>query len=353
MLPATTGLFHVRDERIETQMKRQHTRATPGHAQVIHTLAWRTLQRVAQIGAVLVLLFTIVSLFARFHWRCEQLCHFPLQYGWLLSVAAAVFFIHRDRRFAMASVVGAAANFLFVVPIYLPSQQPLGSGPAWKLISYNVLASNERFADVAVWLRQEQADVVILLEVDERRRAAVEDLGDMYPHQHVIVRNDNFGLALLSRVPWKEVDTIELGPARLPSIVARFDAGGIQGTVIGTHPLPPATARSAMFRNKQLQALADFARQAERPVVLAGDLNVTSYSPQFRELSLRSALRDSRQGHGIHASWSPGVGFLAIPIDHCLVSREVAVVSRHVGPYLGSDHRPVVVELRTPDLPSR
>jgi len=36
---------------------------------------------------------------------------------------------------------------------------------------------------------------------------------------------------------------------------------------------------------------------------------------------------------------------LRVPIDHCLVSSELAVVNHEVGPDLGSDHFPVLVTL--------
>ncbi|MCU0878609.1 MAG: endonuclease/exonuclease/phosphatase family protein, partial [Pirellulaceae bacterium] len=85
-------------------------------------------------------------------------------------------------------------------------------------------------------------------------------------------------------------------------------------------------------------------RPAE-PLVLAGDLNLTEHSPYFRDLLRASGLADTRQGIGIQASWSPRVPLLSLPLDHVLVSRELAVVSRRLGPPLGSDHRPVVVQL--------
>jgi len=42
---------------------------------------------------------------------------------------------------------------------------------------------------------------------------------------------------------------------------------------------------------------------------------------------------------------------LLIPIDHCLHSREVRIVRKQIGPDVGSDHYPVVVDFFLPDTP--
>jgi endonuclease/exonuclease/phosphatase (EEP) superfamily protein YafD len=39
---------------------------------------------------------------------------------------------------------------------------------------------------------------------------------------------------------------------------------------------------------------------------------------------------------------------LGIPLDHCLVSPELAVVDRRRGPHVGSDHLPLLIEIQLP-----
>jgi endonuclease/exonuclease/phosphatase (EEP) superfamily protein YafD len=211
-------------------------------------------------------------------------------------------------------------------------------------LAFNVLGKNAQHDRVVRYLREQSADLVLLMEVNDAWASTVANLKDLYPQQHVVARDDNFGIALLSRVAWRNIATLELGEANVPSIVAQFDFPPGACTLIGTHPLPPGSHRLAELRNEQLHELAQLAHQLPGPVVLAGDLNTTSYSPYFSDLLSSSGLRDSRQGRGIQASWGP-LPFFEIAIDHCLVSADVAVLERHVGPHLGSDHRPVLVEL--------
>jgi endonuclease/exonuclease/phosphatase (EEP) superfamily protein YafD len=98
------------------------------------------------------------------------------------------------------------------------------------------------------------------------------------------------------------------------------------------------------MRDAQLAAIAAAARSKNGPLVLAGDLNVTSWSAAFDLLTDRTRLVDSRAGFGVQPSWPKWFGPGRIPIDHCLVTPEIAVRDRFVGPDLGSDHFPIVVD---------
>lgn len=56
-------------------------------------------------------------------------------------------------------------------------------------------------------------------------------------------------------------------------------------------------------------------------------------------------MKDSSEGRGLQWSWPAGFRPLAIPIDHCLTSSGLRIDSRGMGPYIGSDHFPLVVDL--------
>lgn len=307
----------------------------------------RVLVLLVAAPTLFVLLLTIASFFARHWWRAEQFCHFRLQYGWLLALAAVALLLTREKRFAALAAIGAAVNFGFVLPIYFPSAQPRSNGATTKIVSYNLLSSNDRYDDVGDFLRQEQADVVLLYEVSLEWDLQLKKLDDLYPHQHLIPQRNNFGIAVLSKVSWEQIGIVDYGTQNAPSLIIRFQDLPGPRTIIATHPLPPASPQATEMRNLQLEKIATDSRRARKPVVVCGDLNITSYSPFFRDLLRNGHLRDSRQGLGVQASWSPRIPLLfTIPIDHCLVSAEIEVASRRVGPKLGSDHRPVIVELR-------
>ncbi len=78
--------------------------------------------------------------------------------------------------------------------------------------------------------------------------------------------------------------------------------------------------------------------------MVLGDLNVTPWSPFFRDLLREGALRNARKGYGLRPTWPTMLPPLLIPVDHCLVSSGVTVHDCRAGRNVGSDHYPLVVD---------
>ena len=79
-----------------------------------------------------------------------------------------------------------------------------------------------------------------------------------------------------------------------------------------------------------------------------GDLNVSPWSAEFRQLLKDSQLRDSTKGFGLQPTWPTHVRLMQIPIDHLLYSSDIKIIDRRVGPNIGSDHYPLIVDLQIP-----
>ena len=211
-------------------------------------------------------------------------------------------------------------------------------------MSANVRTSNRNYERFLKAVRAADPDVLLVMEIDEGWLQALEAIRDDYPHGTSAPRPDNFGIGLLSKLPVDEQEIKYVGSAGVPSIQARLKVGDGTVGVVGTHPLPPI-GKNSTLRNEQLSATADLVAGMDGPVIVAGDLNATPWSPFFRRLLDRSGMRDSRRGFGVQATWPSSLGPAGIPIDHVLVSDEVYVKDRQVGPTFGSDHRPVIVDV--------
>jgi endonuclease/exonuclease/phosphatase (EEP) superfamily protein YafD len=217
-----------------------------------------------------------------------------------------------------------------------------------RLLSCNVLMTNHKFDPLLSLLRQAQPDFFALMEVDRRWIAALEATHEAYPYSHHLLQGGRFGIAIYSRRPWERIDELWMGSHHAPVLRAQFLIDGRPLVVYCTHTMSPATRWQAAQRNLELIDLAQMIANERDPVVLAGDLNTTGWSPWFSDLLQTARLRDSRQGFGVQASWPAPFMLLGIPIDHCLISPEIQVSDRRLGPRVGSDHLPIVVDFGLP-----
>ncbi len=296
-------------------------------------------------GSLLVSSATLVALAAEWWWPFDLLTHFRVHYIWILTPLAIALLI--ARRYLVALIAGGCLlwNLALVVPDYFgPTPSAEGSVDI-RLMTVNVCTSNRDYERFLAMIRAADPDVILLMEIDDDWLTALDQLRDDYPHSEIAPRADNFGIALLSKLPMETHRVRYVGSAGLPSIESRLLVGDTVFNFFGTHPLPPVNADNYSLRNEQLAATADLVARMEGPKIVAGDFNVTPWSPFFGRMLTRSGLRDSRRGFGVQATWPSHWGIGGIPIDHVLVSDDVAVKDRRVGPAFGSDHRAVIVDL--------
>ena len=87
------------------------------------------------------------------------------------------------------------------------------------------------------------------------------------------------------------------------------------------------------------------------PVLLAGDWNTPVWSPAYASTLSRAGLQASERSlwpaaTRIFASVA-GIN-IGTPIDHIAVSKGIGVADFFAGPGFGSDHLPVVADLKLP-----
>jgi endonuclease/exonuclease/phosphatase (EEP) superfamily protein YafD len=292
---------------------------------------------------LLALLPAWLGLFGAWDWRLDLLAHFRWQY---VAVALAVMACAALGR--MRVVLGLALLTLLlnaaVIGRVAWSSGPRDTGMAndfsLRVLSYNVLTSNQRRQATLDYLLQSGADVIVLLEVDDRWMDVLAPLQQRYPHHLAAPSADNFGIALFSRVPLEQAGLLHLTPASAASLTATLTHQGRRLTVIGTHPVPPLDRDWARARDAQLAALSAHVGQLGEPVLVVGDLNATPWSQGLR-IATAGPLQFRSFDAPVAPTWrarSP----VALPIDHALCTAPLVITQRSVGPDLGSDHRPML-----------
>jgi len=330
----------------------------------------------------LLALSTLASLFGRLHWGFELLSHFRVQLAALslalLGLGCLLIGLGRHWRGALVAGLMLAVNAAPLLP-YLgllegngdahasispaststlaAAQGPdsaVGVNAGFKAISFNLYRGQVRPADLLDFVRAEEPDLLLLTELPDNDRAVERLLLPLergLPFRLEDRRGSIFDVVLLTR--WRPVAfrfdrRIDSEHPVLAADLCHPSRATEQGClrVIALHAVNPAApiGRGIFWRNRQLELAAQYASARDGRTLLLGDLNLTPWSPYFGDLLQLGRLRDSGVGHGLAPSWTGASPLLGLSIDHALIGDRLTVQDRRLGPAMGSDHRPLIVD---------
>ena len=277
----------------------------------------------------------------------DNLSNFAVHFGLAFLALAALLTWRRSPGWAAGAAAAAVLALAPVAPWYFGRDEPAAASPAVRFLLANVYYRNRHKRRLLERVAEESPDVVALVEVNLSWLRRLRVLREQYPYHFERPDEAYVGLALYSRFPIEDARVLELrGESSTPAIAATLKAPGGDVEVVLVHPMSPLNAEFIRRRNEQVLALARYAQGVEKPLVMAGDLNLTMWNRGYRPLAEIAQLHNARAGHGAEPSW-PALGPLGVPIDHVLGSRGVRFEDfRVLGP-IGSDHLPVFAEFST------
>lgn len=293
-------------------------------------------------------ILTIAGFFSQYGWGFDLASHFRVQYAAVQILCALLCFLQKKKRLLLLTSVFLVINISQILPLYFLSgmtQAPAGNAVKIKVLVINIHNENRQHEKVAAYIKKVNPDVLALEEINERWFNQLAETLKEFPNKKFVLREDNFGIGLFSKLPPSQMAVEYYGQAHVPSILASFSIKDKSLDFLFTHPLPPASQDYFDWRNAQLSEIASLRAQFNDNLVVVGDLNTTSWSHHFKDFQRKMRLQDSRKGFGVQVSWPTMFPLFGITIDHCLVSPQVRVLTRQVGPDIGSDHYPVYIEL--------
>lgn len=270
--------------------------------------------------------------------------HFRLQYFIFLIISSVLYFLAGKPTFGIGASIFALLNLSLLMPFYFKMPVSCSDEKTHRVLLANILKRNQSYERVREMIQKYNPDFAVLIEVSQKWMQELECLQSEYPFSKSAPRTDDYGLALFSRHPIRQAEIQYFGDTDRPTIVAQIDLAGKIILLVIPHPSPPKSNHDAILRNRQLNEIAQYLANHNGPKFLIGDLNITPWSPYFRDLLDQGCLRESRIGFGLQPTWPTTMPALYIPIDHILISPEIRVYKHQLGPRIGSDHRPVSVD---------
>jgi len=306
--------------------------------------------------AVLAVVACLGGLVARWHMYFELLTHFQIQYMAASAIAAIGLFVCGNRRLAIVPAIVALAIVLRISPWFLSSSLAVESdtGKPLRVMLFNIHEPNRQHDAVIDEIRSANPDLVVFQEVNDRWAAELEVLDDVWSYAHYQRAAMLRGNLVRSRFPMREiVHEPSVSDINAPSLRLTLDVDGLDVALLVAHPPPPHQPYFAALRNQELQRLARRSTELPQPLMLIGDLNTTMWSPYYSDFEAASGLVNTRRGFGIIATFPMNeYRLLRVPIDHCLVSPDIAVTSCRRGHASGSDHAPLIVDVVLPPVSS-
>jgi endonuclease/exonuclease/phosphatase (EEP) superfamily protein YafD len=294
---------------------------------------------------VLVGAATVLGLLDRYTWMFELADVFRLQYVVVLAGAAAAAVLLRRPRLAVVAAVLAAINVAVLGIPFAPAATaaPHAAAGSLRVVSANVEVGNTNFAAVERLVAETKPDLLGVTELTPAMSRHLRRALPSYRRRVLAPRRDAYGIGLYSRVPLLSARVVHLPADGPPTVVARVRVAGKPVTVVVTHVHTPF---AGSIHVRQLHALAAAHARFGKRAAICGDFNTPSWSGPIRQFASAAGLRDL-YGHAAWRaySWPTWSAALRVPIDNCFVGGGLVVRSHHDGTDVGSDHRPLVVDL--------
>lgn len=305
---------------------------------------------VIAISAVALAVMSLAAFLGRWIWWLDVLANFRAQYVVGLAVLGLIVVLSRWRKTGYAVLGVALVNLLVVLPLYLGSPaKATVEASAIRVMSFNLLSTNERYTEVIEYIEGVDPDLILLHEASRPWEVAME--AAELDYQIIRPRSEDLIFGTLVLVKGDAVEAVSYGfaasSARAVELTYTPEGWTTTLSILGTHPLAPTDRERADLRDAQLGFAGEWASDRNGAVIVVGDFNATPWSWPFRRLMDSADLQNSQKGFGLQPTFSAESNLLLrVPIDHLLHSPALEVTDRDLGPRLGSDHFPLLVDLQ-------
>jgi endonuclease/exonuclease/phosphatase (EEP) superfamily protein YafD len=241
---------------------------------------------------------------------------------------------------AILSVLNAAL-FLTSLPGFAPDA-PDGSNRFLRVATFNLWGGNEHTASIVAFLDKTDADAVVLEEVRTHHKDLLSRLDKLYPHWA-----GDYGLVILSKYPILTDGRIDrAGQSPWMSLIihwVRLYMNGTQFDLAGVHLARPFYPE---LQQADIAKLTEFVQSRSGPLILAGDFNMAPWTVKLKTFTVTTGLR---RYNTFCPTWPMrwrDIRLLPLlPIDNVFASGQFTSLGVTVGPYLGSNHRPVIADI--------
>ncbi len=167
------------------------------------------------------------------------------------------------------------------------------------------------FKELRTLLNEEKIDLVSFQELTPFWNEVLHNLLQVdFPFSKSEVRIDPYGMALFSRVPFKNSGSFKCMDK--PNLKLTIEIDGKEFQVISSYLTPALDQKSIEAASTQLTRIAEEIKKSEHPLIALGEFNMVYWTNEIREFRSDTKLTNSRRGLSD--------GNLRVPYDHIFFS---------------------------------
>jgi endonuclease/exonuclease/phosphatase (EEP) superfamily protein YafD len=319
------------------------------------------LKPLLQSLGIVAIIFTLIPFIAADYWWIRVFDFPHTQLTILTLVALVTYFIKFDIKwvqdYVFVAVLGACFIFqlLKILPYVPHGNFELMDASAdsedgkMKFYISNVLQKNENPEKLINEIKNKDADVVLLMETNNRWKENVKDAVSGYSYKLEVPLENTYGMLLYSKFPFRNAEVKYLVDDSIPSMEAILQLpNGKEVQLFCIHPTPPMPQEnpSSTDRDAEMLIIAKKAKKSILPVIVAGDFNDVAWSQSTSLFKETSGLLDPRIGRGFYNTFNAKSYIMRWPLDHFFASDEFRLVTMRLGEDIDSDHFPAYFEIR-------
>tara|TARA_R110002124_G_scaffold28092_1_gene99658 strand:- start:842 stop:1873 length:1032 start_codon:yes stop_codon:yes gene_type:complete len=311
-------------------------------------------------------------------WFFDLIAHFQSYYfvlSLLLFSVAALLWCKKTRRknrilqqFLGVSLLALLLSGASLAP-YMPRPQKAvdnADAPILRLMQVNVFKFNRKHDVLLHFIHKYKPDLITIAEATPEWRDALKELTaakDGWPYMIDQAKPGSNGMLVLSRYEFTQQESLYPATDTHPAILFRITVNGRDILIASLHPLSPVSKMRFKHRDSYMDGVAASLQQAQDgPVIVAGDMNMTMYTPSYKSFLRKTGLRNARNGRGLYPTWPVYVPLptrfktenlmiphlLRIPIDHVFYKGDIRLLEFTALPAIGSDHLATLTRFSVP-----
>lgn len=275
------------------------------------------------------------------NWVLSFFAHFIVQYTLVSTALLILAVLAWDVRSIALNCITLSVNvYLIVISLNYVAEDfenSAGTFHSAKIFSANLQTQNQDYASLKKIIGENNPDVIVLLETNDRWINALKGFAETYPYQISEPREDNFGIAVFSRLKLNNSKVRHFNKV-IPLIETVIEKGSAKLHLMAIHTLPPIASEYKGLRDEQMKLIGGEVLEKSGSFVVIGDFNDTPWTSNFKRFLKMSQAKMA--GLVLMGTWPTGMLPFRLQLDHALV-KNLKVSDFRVHRTISSDHYPI------------